>query len=874
MATQDQLYTGGASDWLEIYTNRRGAQRFTAGLNGSISSVKINIKKEGTPNDMVVSIYDKNGVSGAPDNLLASTEVSESSFGVGYSWVEIFFGTPATQVSGEDYFITIHQKSNGGDTSNSYWWRGGGGGVNAWWSSNAGSNWNSLGGGFNFETFISLPTTVWNDVNLDIRVVNRILDDLNCDIRVVDSIVVLRDINCNITTAERVFSDINCDIRAVTEFTRLRDINCNIRVLDVPIKDINCDIRVIQEGAPITGFLPDINCDIRVLQRTLSDINCDIRVIQDPLVISDINLDIRVQQPLPAEAPPPTPGVAKISPEPIGLAGFKVYLNSVEIEDVERDSIKWEWTFNETPAGASFRLARQSDNFNKTLDDISQAIINKTPIEIKFNNNLRYYGIVIKMSIGHSGETAVVHCLDRKHEVQEKLYDISYGRKWEFPEQGKLDVVDGDYPTTGQAITEILDRLISDNVIVSYTGVPTGITVEYQETEGMPAGTLISELLDFTGNYYWNITPNGVLQIFEAGNGTLKLLPLQDKGRQIHLYDVLDFDLTLNDSSNIVTELEVAMGTESEEERASFRLVGGALGLIPDWGVTPDNWFLKRYSRTGWGLSSTIEDYFHRTKEINRLLMRNEPEFVQSIGTKWKLLDWTDGSFIDNTFKSEVYALRGKINVFGEKTRPDRFVKIGGWSWGGQGVTLAQPLIKVLKTYNNSEFTYVLRTVLPPRLIGRFYKKETVSLATKPTIFNITFLGLGGVGNKRKASFTELGIRDDVAWSDFVDNRLVPKSEPGYDDTVYATDRANLMLSRINDPITEGNVLLTFDAFEYYNLNLGQKVNLTGTNETNIYKGNNGFPLDILSINFDVGSYIVTLNTSHIRNFVATKSFR
>ena len=374
MATRDQYYTGGNSDWLEIYGNRRGGQKFTAGEDANIFSVKINIKKEGTPNDLVIALYTKHAVSNMPDTLITSEEVSASLITTDYSWIEIEFSALPTQVNGTEYFIVIYQKTNGGDSSNSYWWKGNSTSSGAVWSTNAGSSWGALGGGFDFETWIVTTSTIWKNINTDIRVLEESLYDINGDIRVVSIKESLRDMNCNINTAIRLFSDLNCNIRVTEDYTREYDINCDIRVGNDIFEDINCDIRT---KAPTT--LEDIECDIRVLSRNIYDINCDIRVKEDGRVTYDINSDIRVKQ----RGAVATPDI----PEAIGLEGFRVYLNSVEIEDVERNTINWEWTFNESPGKASFKVARKSDNYNKTLEDLSQAISHNDAIEIKFDLN-------------------------------------------------------------------------------------------------------------------------------------------------------------------------------------------------------------------------------------------------------------------------------------------------------------------------------------------------------------------------------------------------------------------------------------------------------------------------------------------------------
>ena len=610
------------------------------------------------------------------------------------------------------------------------------------------------------------------------------------------------------------------------------------------LNDINCDIRCSHVGLPSapSGFLPNIDCDIRVFDAEIYDINCDIRVVENGNVLEDINCDIRVRQ------------AGDTAPTAIGLDGFRVYLNSVEIEDVEVDSIRYEWSKNETPANAQFRIVRKSDNFNKTLEAISQAITANLPVEIKFNDNLRYYGYVMSIDVNMSGESANVKCLDRKHKIQQELYDISYGRKWEAPEPGEHEVIEGDYLSTANALTYILGRLVTAGIISSYSGVPSGVITEYNESEGMPAGQLITELLNESGNYYWNVTPSGVLEIYRASSGTLKELPLQRDSEQIHLYDVLDYTLKINDISNLITTLEVHLGTESEEVRASYKSAL-AYNLSPAW----DRGYDTIYN---YGFGLPLDKRTLPYEEINRF--RNQPvdyEKAREVGRKWQINAWTEGSFIDESFKAKVLGFYNN--------------EIKGWSWSGQYLTLSKPLLKVKNIIDAGPYGYYKQYEFEiPTLIGRFFRKEAVGIALEPTVFDIAYVGYGGSGSKRKATFTQLGIRSGIAWTAYENGRLTPKSEPGYNDTEYATDRAKLMLSRMNDPVTSGTINITFDAFEYYHMNIGNKVNLTQTEASDIYNGNNGFPLDIESIEFDAGNYNVILNVSHIRDYVLTVNYR
>ncbi len=853
MAVDQQQLSHGFSQFLydDVKTGAlyiRIGQTITPQVTGFLTQAKLWLSKAiGTMDgELVVEVRDAQdadftGSNKDIGNLLTSQSVDPDLFSSGTGGqVTVNFSSPTYLTSGTQYSIILKLVDSTLQSQRIKVW-GAGSNVYAngkWqWKQESGS-WSTPPDDIYFITDLSM-NTIWEDVDCDIRTVDRQIYDINGDIRVVSTHTVLRNINSDIRSAQRVISDINADIRVLENYDREYDINSDIRVSELKLYDINCDIRC--QGEQPNAGLYNIDCDIRVTDREFYDVNTDIRCKEDNRKLYDVDCDIRVKRPI-----------------PVGLDGFRVYLDGDEIEDVDSSSIKWRWTQNEIPATASFRIVRKSDDFNKTLEDVSQAINTDLPIEIKFNDNLRYYGYVVSLDVEQSGESVVVNCVDRKVKLQEKKLDISYGRKWESLEPGNIEITNEG--STGEALIEILDQLITDGIISSYSGVPDGIIPEYQETEGMPSGTLITELLNLSGNYYWNITPAGILEIYKSGDGTLKNLPIQEPARHIHLYDVINYNFKLNDRSNLITDAEVNMGTESEEERASFRII--LPHLIPAWDSQYDNMYNQ-----GYGDSEQIE--YYRTigilSHFKSWLSEDVLEKRREVGRKWRISNWTDGSFIDNTFPSYVIG---------------NYYKIKGWSWDGEFLNLATPLMYVKKSLEfvdqpGEQPGYITEYGFnTPYLIGRFYKKETVSSATSPTVFDVNWNGIAGAGGERKLILPQLGIRDSVGWTVYEDGQLVAKSEQGYNDTEYATDRANLILSRINDPITEGTIELTFDAFDYYNPKLGNKINLTGTEEANIYNNVNGFPLDVQSIDFDVGSYIVTLNTEHLRSFKATKNFR
>jgi len=557
-----------------------------------------------------------------------------------------------------------------------------------------------------------------------------------------------------------VFKDINCDIRCFTAIPVLRDINTDIRVSLSVLSDINCDIRV--NSAVI-----------------FSDVNCDIRVREDPNKIYDVNCDIRVR------------AVGDVGPTPVGLEGFRVYLDGDEITDIQIDSIQYEWTKNEQPALASFRLPRKCDNFNETLAEVAQAIQNDTPIEIKFNGNLRWYGYIKNINTSQSGENVIINCVDRKQKIQEYLYSMSYGRKWEEPL-----IVSGTYLSTGSAISGILSTLVSQNLITSYSGAPGGIIPEYAETDGAPAGSFLTELLDLSGNYYWIVTPEGKLEIYPSTTGTIKNLPSQTENKQIHLYDILDYNINIHDKTNVVTTLNVEIGQDVSEQYNTY------VQQLAYWYLWSDS--LDR---------QTIQ-----------------------------VLNWTNDNIpigYDFWTPPEMYTWIGTTRIL-------------------KGVSYVLP---------NGHTVYLVQK-------GWFWAPAILTVNLSKNTYTVTSIGNEGHVANKKITFSQLGIRPTIIYYEYINGMMYTITKKSYNDSSYAQNKSQLQLSRTKDSITEASIDLTFDAFEYYNIKIGDRINITSTNETDIYKGNNGFPLDVQSIRFNVGDYKVILDTRNENEFVSTANYR
>lgn len=115
-----------------------------------------------------------------------------------------------------------------------------------------------------------------------------------------------------------------------------------------------------------------------------------------------------------------------------------------------------------------------------------------------------------------------------------------------------------------------------------------------------------------------------------------------------------------------------------------------------------------------------------------------------------------------------------------------------------------------------------------------------------------------GVYEAGEAPFKEISVRNGRFNTSFryIDepDGLYSVKEEGNDFTEFAKRVADLELKKLQNingdilPETSCSLSMTIDAFLYYQLKLLTRLNIDNTVETNVYNGNNGFPVSIKSI--------------------------
>lgn len=141
-----------------------------------------------------------------------------------------------------------------------------------------------------------------------------------------------------------------------------------------------------------------------------------------------------------------------------------------------------------------------------------------------------------------------------------------------------------------------------------------------------------------------------------------------------------------------------------------------------------------------------------------------------------------------------------------------------------------------------------------------------------------------GSGNPRKTIYlNSYGQKEgNVKWdeqskevNDIQEAWLVYVTEETYDRRAFALDLANFELNQTNKLSTSAQVTILLDAFKYYNVLFSDRINLTNTIANNIYKDNNGFPLNIDSYSINCATRIVSLNLTNYGKswYVKTANF-
>lgn len=147
---QQQTTTTGAADQ-SLTSTSWVADKFTAGSNGRLTKVDVNIKNGTSPTQhLLVAIYSDS--SGSPGTLLATSSVLSTTITGSYAYVSARFVEAPQVASGTAYWVVCYMQMGG---SGNYLWSSTTAATTAKTSTNQGGTWVATTYATNLKTYIS-----------------------------------------------------------------------------------------------------------------------------------------------------------------------------------------------------------------------------------------------------------------------------------------------------------------------------------------------------------------------------------------------------------------------------------------------------------------------------------------------------------------------------------------------------------------------------------------------------------------------------------------------------------------------------------------------------------------------------------------------
>lgn len=355
--------------------------------------------------------------------------------------------------------------------------------------------------------------------------------------------------------------------------------------------------------------------------------------------------------------------------------------------------------------------------------------------------------------------------------------------------------------------------------------------------------------------------------ITEDYNIVTKELPLTILNNQIHLYDILINDISIDNRHTSDKLVIMGDGKYWTGTTWSPRL---SKALIFDTFATAQAYIelrIKNYlnqhnvyiNKSNWIYS--YEDFKFLTKNVDDVFLDKLPtvENYEQNPSNYKGIVVSLGKAIhQNVIRYDLsYASVNQINDGTFKYQPNYT-----YFW-----TIDVNLYGIWAGGSNKVFyNKYIGTSLAPitgdlyEIVGAFYKHQRI---LDDTIMEMGYYTLG------EAPFKQINVKNGKKipyprWADH-ESGLYLEWDNSYNYENYDKQVAALEYDKLKNingdilPITNTNLDLTIDGYLYYRLKLLTRINISNTTTANIYKNNNGFPVSIKQITIDSSSMKVNL---------------
>jgi hypothetical protein len=803
---------GGAYQGYGIYHR---AQTFTAGLTGTLDKIIIWLYKWGTPpNNLIVEIR-TTSANKPTSTVLASKELTPAQVNSD-SETEILFSSPASITATIKYAIVIYQKSDGGDYNNKYLWYGNASGGYAngdLCDTTIGEpNWSIQSQDEYFKTYVNSPETIQENIYSNAKIhVDGIQKTIYSDANIVNRETIKSDAHIKVT---EIKSTINSDAKihvdniqeTISSDAIISSIVSSTIKSDAYIKIIN-NQETIDSDATITARIPvDILSDA-----TIQSVNIKNNILSDAKIaieiLENIANDFRYKKVITIDVK----NVFKTKKEEIPNISnkFKMLTPSQQSHLIKNIPL------GKTYFSVFINGIDVTNSKNIDIDSLSWRESLNGAAETEFDFALPYDS-ALKPIKGHSVEI--------KFNGKRKFYgNITLITQSSNPEKISIRAEDKFYQinqescnfTMGRKPEEITE-VISDIYYLTYKealgilgfnadlGNFTPPNENYSEAL---VGDTISQILGKCGNFKWFIKPDGNYTLWEGDRGSIIDLEEQKIGTNLNIYQALDINIKEDDTDK-VDKLKVVMGDDVRPgyDNTFFGAwrIEYTIMKAPD---DPDDYASRyissiEYIDTRTNLSSeksrtTVYDGWTITVPPGYL-----PGFPTPIkGTIYPIITW----------------------AIANKDVEDNIVHYHTFYQGG--------------FYPEGTRSYIL-------YIGSGTKTRTITLSNLNRQYGCSY-------SKIIAIPADISTVFNYTWSNFYNQWVHPSLPqysscvfkeytciPSWDDTTFALDIANEEYQKYKD------------CADFYDINLAKRITINGLLN----------PVNITSIDYNVGNYIATIN--------------
>jgi len=599
------------------------------------------------------------------------------------------------------------------------------------------------------------------------------------------------------------------DIKFVIE--ALYNINNKVNYVKQTLSNINNKINTVRR------VFKNINNYVNTVKRTIFDVNNKINTKKQPLynITNDVRFIKSWQK------------AGNYGFQSLGKAYIKVYIGGIEQTDADVDSIKILKSKNVAHT-ASFDLGRAYDSTKPDAESM---------VQIKYNDWVLYKGYISSITPSDTPESMTINC-QNKHwlENRNKKY-FKVGHK-------PIDDRELYYATVKQALIDEFSWTLSIGDFVP----------EVIDCFGLENSETISKLIEESGNYGWFYDVNENKILTTDGEGDIVNIKRQTLGTNIGLYQLIEHKFT-DDVSNIINKFRVQMG---ERTNRTFNNTGGNRTyaayfyytyidyVTPAWDITYERLSSQHSSGYGWDYHKPEEDYLYKD-----IYLKYDLPYLDSTLESWT--DWKEPQvkiFGSPLFNCKEGILDGGYTIDYQKRQLILNDKIFRYvlDANGECISTSAPVIEVM-------------------LWKKIYCTHTTSSGSNPQsdIGNALMFFTDKMGDYPTTIFGDLNLSSLSAptGTTYTDSKGVVHVIPTWDDTDFAEDYADWQLSKICDKKISGTIQITLDALCFYGIDLSKRLEIDGITES---------AMNVMSINYDLSNFTVTLELQNLRGYNRTTS--